>query len=108
MRPLRKRDFILTSAPELEDDIPEEEEEGNVNDDGDIHMDDVAEGDFGAPIFEEVSEDTAPEGDFGAPIFEEVSEDTAPEGDFDEVQKVARVVADEDPNFMDDVLLGQG
>ncbi|WCJ43957.1 hypothetical protein M5689_024660 [Euphorbia peplus] len=47
--------------------------------------------------------------DDGAPIIEEFPEDTTPEkGDFDDVLNIARAVTYEDPNFMDDVLLGKG
>ncbi|WCJ18262.1 hypothetical protein M5689_000631 [Euphorbia peplus] len=98
-RPMRKRDFILISAPELEDDIPEddipeeEEKEEEENVDDDIHMD-VDE--------ENLNDDVAP-------IIENLSKDSNPEkGDFDEVLNIARDVTVEDPNFMDDVLLGQG
>ncbi|WCJ21229.1 hypothetical protein M5689_003396 [Euphorbia peplus] len=95
-KPMRKRDFIL-SAHELEDVIPEEAEEEEreeaVNDNEDLHMDVDAKNfnDDGAPIIENLSEDSTPE-----------------QEDFDEVLNIARAVTEDDPNFMDDVLLGQG
>ncbi|WCJ44050.1 hypothetical protein M5689_024743 [Euphorbia peplus] len=46
--------------------------------------------------------------DDGAPIIENLSGDSTPEkGEFDEVLNIAREVTAEDPNFMDEVLLGQ-
>ncbi|WCJ38018.1 hypothetical protein M5689_019102 [Euphorbia peplus] len=86
-KPLRKKDFILTSTPELEDEIPKEEEA----------QDDVDEGMFDVEGTE----------DLDAPFVEDLSDDAEQEQEtVADVLRAARAIADEDENFMDNVLLG--
>ncbi|WCJ37789.1 hypothetical protein M5689_018890 [Euphorbia peplus] len=93
-RRMRKRHFEISSAPELKDDIPEEEDtQEDVNDEEDVHMD-VDE--------ENLNED-------GAPTIENLSDDSTPEREDPEtVLEGAQVFAQnvDNEHFMDDVLLG--
>ncbi|WCJ29282.1 hypothetical protein M5689_010927 [Euphorbia peplus] len=85
-RVLNKKDLFVECA-ELEDAIPSEEE--FLDED----MLDVSEGDFGAPIFQELSEDSD----------EEV---IPPEVVLKNAKEFAETIDNDD--FMDNVLLGQG
>ncbi|WCJ37794.1 hypothetical protein M5689_018895 [Euphorbia peplus] len=88
-KPLRKKDFILTSTPKLEDEIPEEEEA----------QDDVDEGMLDAEGTE----------DLHAPFIEDLSNDLEQEQEtVADVVRTAKAFVEDDENFMDDVLLGQG